>query len=166
VEYQHNVSKSITYNFGQNIWQEIEIDDKEQKLLELPPKFGLLDKVDPTDCLIRVEKCLNQIRWKRHITEDDRKFLYDNEAKEIDINNLRPTDLHYNTKVKMPDPVEFEEEMRFQNFKKEVLEIAERMKKKTKKHSNLDADEKDGLMALKEKTKNEEMICFMTDKSG
>ena len=86
--------------------------------------------------------------------------MFDNENKEIDINNLRATDLHYNTDVSMPGPVTFDEEMRFQK------DIAVKMAKKSKKHSNLDDQEKEGLSNLKEKTKNEEVICFNTDKSG
>jgi hypothetical protein len=66
----------------------------------------------------------------------------------------------------MPGPVEFEEDMRFQNFKNEVVKIATKMKKTSKKYCNLNEDEKDGLISLKEKTKNEEVICFNTDKSG
>lgn len=54
-------------------------------VLDLSPKFGLLEKVNPTNCLISVEKCLNQIRWRKHIgKEKDRKFLYDNEDKEVE----------------------------------------------------------------------------------
>ena len=89
-----------------------------------------------------------------------------NEKKEIDINNLRATDLPYNPNVKMPSPVSLEEEMKFQNFKREVNEIAVKIGKQTKKYSNLTAEEKEGLKSLKEKSKNEEIICFNTDKSG
>ena len=147
----------------------VEISSNERKLLELPPKFGLMEKVDTTECMINVERVLNQIRWKRNIGENEnesRKFLYDHENKTININNLRATDLHYNTDVKMPDPVSFEEEIQFQNFKKDMKELAIKMEKKSKNCSNLDDDEKDGLRTIKEKVKKEEAICFMTDKSG
>ena len=157
---------STTFDTNPRVYGNIEIGPSEEKVLRLPPKFGLIEKVDPTDCLIKVERCLNQIRWRRHIETDDRKYLFDNVRREIDINNLRPTDLHYNTKVMMPGPVEFEEEMRFQNFKREVNEAAIRIAKKTKKYSNLDIEEIEGLKSLKQKTKNEEVICFNTDKSG
>ena len=111
-----NVSSEV-FDPKPRIYGDVDIDDKERKLLDLPPKFGLLEKVNPTNCVINVEKCLNQIRWRKNIgKEEERKFMYDCEKKEIDINNLKATDLHFNTNVKMPDPINFEEEIKFQNF--------------------------------------------------
>ena len=148
------------------IYGGVKLSENELYVTELPPKFGLLPKIDPVQCRIQVEKCLNQIRWRKHIKDDTRTLLFDNESKEIDINNLRPTDLHYNNDVSMPAPVCLEEEMRFQTFKNDVKDIAKKMERKSKRYGNLDEKEKQGLKSLKDKTSNEEVICFTTDKSG
>ena len=149
------------------IYGNVQINEYEKRILELPPKFGLLNEIDITKCIVETEKCLNQIRWRRQINSDtERKHIFDSENKIMDVNNLKATDLPYNTKVNMPKAVSNDEEIRFQNFKTEAKSIAIRMKKKSEKYANLDDDEKNGLRTLKQKTKEEEVICFNTDKSG
>ena len=51
----------------------------------------------------------------------------------MDINNLKVTDLSYNTKVKMPSAVTLDEELKFQKFKIDAKNIAIRMRKKSEK---------------------------------
>ena len=42
------------------------IDDKEQDLLHLPPKFAVYGEIDPVECMGEVEKGLAKLRWSRN----------------------------------------------------------------------------------------------------
>ena len=61
---------------------------------------------------------------------DRSEFISDNKV--VDINQLRATDLPYNPNVKMPWSIG-QQELDIHMFKRDVQELAERMKKNTKK---------------------------------
>ena len=106
----------------------VTIDEEERSVLSLPPKFGIMKKVDVTDTTIEVEKCLNTMRWREIIGEEEAHVGFYNEAEnEMDINRMRPTDLPFNGKVCMPKALELEKEITFQNLKNEIRQIAEDM---------------------------------------
>ena len=147
----------------------VNLNEEESSILSLPPKFGIMKKVDVTETVIEVEKCLNTMRWKEVIDEDEEnspKPFYDGETKEMDINRMKPTDLPFNSKVCMPKAVALDKEIVYQKLKMEIKEIATDMNKKTKDGSNMVTEERAGLKTLKERRDNQEIVCFQTDKSG
>ena len=158
------------FNSDPRKYGNIDIDEDEQRLLSLPPKFGVLKKVDVVDTKIEVEKCLTGMRWKQNNVDceqdHEETMLYDEGKKEMDINRIKPTSLPFNDKTYMPKPLTLEKEIAFQKFKADVQEIAEDMNKKTKNNANLNEDEKRGLKKLLERRKSAEIVCFQTDKSG
>ena len=155
------------FNSKPRQYGDVILDDDENNVLSLPPKFGIMKKVDVTETTIEVEKCLNTMRWKEIIGDEttDAEF-YNEETKEMDINLLKPTDLPFNAKVCMPKPSSLEKEIVFQKLKNDIREIATDMSKKTKDGSNLLDSEKRGLKTLKDRTKEAEIVCFQTDKTG
>ena len=59
------------------------------------------------------------------------------------------------------------EEVKVQHFKNEVAKVADEFEqKKGVAASNMNRNQKAGLKMIKEKLKDEEMVCFVTDKSG
>ena len=80
-------------------------------------------------------------------------------------NCLRPTDLPYNTNVMMPWSIG-ELELDLHRFKRDVINLSERMKNSTSKWCNLDSTRKSGLKKLQERIRKKEIVCFSTDKSG
>jgi hypothetical protein len=151
--------------------------EQERSILKLPPKYGLMKRVNVTSTVIEVEKCFNGMRWNHIIAEQDEetgeagdttvpKEFHDKEENEMDINRLKPTDLPFNHKVCMPRAIGLEKEVTFQKLKNEIRDIAVDMNKKTKDNSNLQEDETKGLKELKQRQDDEEIVCFQTDKSG
>ena len=59
-----------------------------------------------------------------------------------------------------------QEEVKVQHFKDEVAKVAKEFEKKNTKAFNLDREQKDGLKMIRDKIKDEEMVCYVTDKSG
>ena len=51
----------------------VTIDEQEDQVLRLPPKYGLYRKINATQCKIDVEEALNKLRWNRIIGEKDEK---------------------------------------------------------------------------------------------
>ena len=155
------------FNSEPRQYGDVALNDDENSVLSLPPKFGITKKVDVTETTIEVEKCLNTMRWKEIIGEETVSAeFYNEETKEMDINQLKPTDLPFNAKVCMPKPSSLEREIVFQKLKNDIKEIATDMNKRTKDGCNLLENEKRGLKALKDRKKEEEIVCFQTDKSG
>ena len=74
-------------------------------------------------------------------------------------------DLPYNPRVKMP-PALKEGEIQLHQFKSEVDDIVRGMRKRTSQWSNVEDSVKRGLVKLKERVKEGEIVCFITDKSG
>ena len=122
-------------------------NDDENDILKLPPKFGIMKRIDVTKTVIEVEKCFNGIRWNHIIAEQEEgqegdttlaTEFYDKENTEMNINRMRPTDLPFNSKVSMPKAISLEKEVVFQKLKDEIHNIATEMNKKTKDNSNME----------------------------
>ena len=150
------------------VYGNIELNENELSILSLPPKFGLLQQVRVNSCLIDCEMAINKIRWRRifnneHGTSPE---FFDIDKQTMDINAIRPTDLPFNPYVKMPGATTKEEEITFMNFKNEVRNLAKEMEGKQKKYSNIDAEAKKGLESLRQKVRDNSIICYQTDKSG
>ena len=162
----------------------VKLDEDEKIVLECPVKFGLYKKLNTTQCKIDVEEALNKLRWSKIISEknksrnmqteeqegnpdtdhiDRSEFISDDKV--VDINQLRATDLPYNPTVKMPWSIG-QQELDIHMFKRDVQELAEKMKNNTKKWSNLDDARQRGLKKLRSRVAQKEIVCFETDKSG
>ena len=87
-------------------------------------------------------------------------------TKEVNIKNLKCTELPFNPNVAMPHAVSFSEEIKYHQFKEDVKKITESYKKKTKALSNLSEEEKEGLKTLRKKVSDTTVLCYQTDKSG
>ena len=103
---------------------------------------------------------------------NDRIWPFDPETSTIDLRYLRSTDLPFNGFVHMPPPLKEDEEMKFQNLKRDLIKVANRyvseIKDKTPRgadaeYANLSEDEAKGLKNIK---KREDIVVFQTDKSG
>ena len=165
---------SIEFTSNPRKYGGIHINESEEEVLSLPPKFGLYQKVETVDCIIETEKALTKLRWhavhSSDITCDDTSSnpaeFFDETRKEFNINKLKVTDLPYNPSVMMPKAVDIETEVKYQQFKNEVRVIAEDVANKTRKWKNLSSIERSGLISIKDKIKKTEIVCYQTDKSG
>ena len=82
------------FNSEPRLYGNVTIDEEERSVLSLPPRFGIMKKVDVTDTTIEVEKCLNTMRWREIIGEEEETHVgfYNETENEMDINRMRPTD--------------------------------------------------------------------------
>ena len=164
---------SSEFSSEPRIYGNAQVSEDELKVLNLPPEYGLYQKVNVQTMTIETERALNKLRWKRIIEKSDgtneEKFLVTTERdgkKTLNINNLRCTELPFNPNVAMPSSITFNEEVKYHQFKEEVKTIAEKYKKKTGDQTNLTDDERNGLKTLTQKVKDNTIICYQTDKSG
>ena len=144
------------------------ISENEEAALKLPPKFGLFEDVSMVQCRIQLEEAVNKLRWNRIIDRNDTEEVnfYDATTKTEDINTMKVTSLPFNPGVKMPWALEESEEIKMAKFKGEVMTTLKQMKGKNRQWSNLKEEEKAGLESLKERMKEKELVCCVTDKSG
>ena len=157
------------FNSEPRLYGGVEIDEAERAALMLPPKFGLFEEISVTKCRVQLEEALNKLRWNSIIGQEEQRqnaVFYDENTRTIDINNLRVTSLPFNPGVTMPGPMKQEEEVKIHKFKNEVMELVKEMKGKSKEWENLSEEEKEGLTSLKERVRQGEVVCCVTDKSG
>ena len=132
------------------------ITKEEKKVLSLPPKFGVYNKVTKTQSMIDVEEAMNKLRWNKIIAKqvnkndgngiDEKRYFVDPLTKEDDVQNLMARDLPFvNPSVMMPPALSMEEEIQIHHLKTEFKKIAEDMESKSKKWSNLSSEEKNRL---------------------
>ena len=121
-------------------------------------------------CISRAERSTSHSgRAKICPPEDDRTWPYDPESKTLDLRYLRSTDLPFNSYVHMPPPLKEDEEIKFQNLKRDLIKTAGAYIKETdlkrgnKAYENLSEVESKGLASLMER---EDIVIFQTDKSG
>ena len=161
------------FNSEPRIYGGVEVSQKEGGVLELPPKYGIFGRVTKVDTLISMEEAINKLRWKKAYEKErenrtEATFIHPrNDQMIVDINCLRLSTLPYNNKARMAPPMKQEEEVKVQYFKNEVIKVAEEFeKKKDLQMSNLDTNMRDGLKSLKERVREGEVVCYVTDKSG
>jgi hypothetical protein len=175
----------------------VEITNEESRLLQLPPKFATYSNINMTDVETEIEAGLVKLRWNRrkgkdHLQNEEGGLENNENGSEsnvssqrdrdwpisvgkdghtiIDMRSLRPTDLPFNKRVYLPEPLPKEEETKLQEIKQELLHatkqyISEGRTKKlarSKKYCNLSEEEKAGLESLKKK----DIVISQTDKSG
>ena len=150
------------------------VNDEEMKALMLPPKFGLFEEINEKQCVIQLEEAINKLRWNKQETGEEevnlasnlnRNFV-DDVNKTLNINNLRATCLPYNPSVAMPGALRYEEEIRIQQFKMDVIAAVREMGKREEKWSNISEGERRGIDNLRRRVEQGEIVCTVTDKSG
>ena len=151
------------------VYDEVAINQNEKELLSLPPNFGMYTKIKPVDCVIDCEKALTKLRWHKHGVNNNnststmavnRKDFFDKSRNEFDINQLKATDLPYNPSVMMPKATDIESEVKYQQFKNEVRDIATDISSKTQKLSNLSKSEREGLKSINERIKKKKWCAI------
>ena len=155
------------------------IDEKEKKILSLPPKFAVCNGVNTTQCEAEIEKGLAKRRWTKRKqfemdgenkdqTEEERRAVYDIKSKTFDFCSMKATDLPFNKRVHLPEPLEEESEIAIRNLKVKLNQLtAEYVEgERLDKWNNLRKDEREGLVSLKKKVQTQENVVFQTDKSG
>ena len=172
-----------TFNSEPRCYGGCSTDEKEKKILSLPPKFAVYDKVNTVECEAEIEKGLAKLRWtKRKQFEGDKNqqdenkepegetkgTVYDFESNTFDFSNMRATDLPFNKRVHLPEPLDEKSEIAMQNLKVKLNQITEKYVRdeKVSKWSNLEKNEKEGLVSMKKKVQSQESVVFQTDKSG
>ena len=155
----------------------IELDENEQSLLELPPKYATYEKVESEPCEAEIEKALAKLRWERKRNDAehegnelpmDEKRWHDARTKTIDMREFRSTDLPFNSRIYAPKPLDNETETCLQNLKMELNQCTEKYineAQRRKKEINLTTEQKQGLRSLKDKKDDNEIVITETDKS-
>ena len=77
-------------------------DDKERKVLSLPPKFAVFDRVNTDECKAEIEKGLAKLRWtkRKQFEEGDKDKRRNGESQ--DLNDERGRTI-YNVESRMFD---------------------------------------------------------------
>ena len=163
------------FNSEPRMYGGVNVNDQMKEVLTLPPNYGIYGKVTKVDTMISTEEALNKLRWRKAFEqEEDRSngteagFIFPrNDQRVVDITGLRPSMLPYNNKAQMAPAMKQVEEVKVQHFKNEVAKVADEFEqKKGVAASNMNRNQKAGLKMIQEKLKDEEMVCFVTDKSG
>ena len=103
----------------------------------------MYDKVNTNECETEIEKGLAKLRWtkRKQFEKDDEgkhqngesqdlngerdKTIYNIKSKTFDFRNMRATDLPFNKRVHLPDPLDEESEIEIQNLKAKLNQITE-----------------------------------------
>ena len=113
----------------------------------------------------------NENSEKANNTEENDK-VYDHKTKTLDLRNLKATDLKNNKRVILPINHDDEKEIKRNNVVGELKRI---FKEFTNKHcdrfgnlkeNNLSEEKRNTIKDLKKKIKEEELVCYKTDKTG
>lgn len=152
-----------TFSSNPQYYGGVELSGEENKTLCLPPKFAVYDRVNLTSCEAQIEKGLAKLRWsmihqaesyRDEEEEEGRKRVWplDLEAKTVNFQYLRPTDLPFNRRVCLPDALESEKEIDMQHLKGRLVRTAKEYitdRKVGSTGNNLATEERQGLRSLK-----------------
>ena len=153
----------------------VQLSADEQALLSLPLKYAVFSKIDTTDCKAQVEKGFAKMRWsiqKREREEQngeeeqDERNSFKPATNVFDFRMMRATDLPFNQRVKLPDPVNDDMEIKMHSLKRELERITEAVQSNVKNFSNLSKEQYRGLKSLTNRTRTNDVVVFQTDKSG
>ena len=173
-----------------NVFGNIDLTEDEAEALKLHPKMRLYEKVKLQDMDLEFEKCFTKIRWRdnhdSHFQSDQgqRGFSHNNLPFQCDgpsghtISNknslyfpsTRVTDLPTNRYVKLPDPLDSSEESKLLSFRVEMMEtikqfIGQNCNEDGKQDWNISSQQKAGLISLKRRIKEEDLVAMESDKS-
>jgi hypothetical protein len=163
-----------------------DLTEDQKEVLQLPPNQRTYPKLKLDDFKTELEKCVIKANWQK--TNEQRKQENLNKKNEndnvtdevpdetknvIDFRNLRATDLKNNKRVVIPNPDDDdEEEIRRNNVKKELEKVyVNYMSEHCDKFGNMNENnlsdkQVNAIKSLKEKMKNDNLVCFETDKTG
>ena len=131
------------------------------------------ERIDVIECAAEVEKSLGKLRWELQKEqkkregepeEQERKY-FDAETMTFNFSNMRGTDLPYNKQIHLPKAVDEETEIRMQDLKLRLKNVTDGYVKNIKKGDNLSTAERSGLMSIKQRMKDNEIVIYETDKS-
>ena len=107
-----------------------------------------------------------------HIETEKNYKVYDHKTKTLDLRNLKATDLKNNKRVILPINEDDEKEIKRNNVMGELKRVFKNFTSKhcdrfdNLKENNLNEEKRDTIKGLKKKIKEEELVCFKTDKTG
>ena len=148
-----------------------QLNEDEEQTLCLPPKFALYEEVKVSKCEAEIEKGMAKLRWSRWKEEEGaniREYAYNIDDNIMNFKKMRPTEMKYNKRVFLPNPMREKEEIKTLNLRNELMNEIEEYCKNNRskmKMSNLSKEEKDGLKSLKKKSESN-FIIAPTDKSS
>ena len=150
----------------------IELNENENNILSLPPKFAVHEKVNTEEASVAIEKGMSKLRWEitkqsnTHMNINNSKHYYDFTNKTFDFRHMRATDLPFNKRVHLPPPMNERSEIEAQALKTEMIEATEEyIKEHNEIWTNLSKNQKAGLKSLLKKVKENNIIIQQTDKS-
>eukprot|EP00794_Sanderia_malayensis_P013422 gene13422-14801_t len=79
---------------------------------------------------------------------------------------MRATDLPFNQRVKLPNAVNEDMEIKMQGLKKELRKITVAVQTKLKGANNMTTEQQSGLRSLKHRVRTNDIVVFQTDESG
>ena len=141
--------------------------------LSLPPKYSIHAPIDTTDCEAQVEKGICKLRWSIKSKEAEERGEVDDRqpfrgANSFNFKNMRATDLPFNKRICLPEPVDDATEIVLYDLKLRLKEATRTVKSRseTPESVNLTKQEQSGISSLKKKVADKEIVIFQTDKSG
>ena len=102
------------------------VDEKQKKVLSLPPRFAVYNRVDVQQCEAEIEKGLAKLRWtngkqtevheggegrEEDQVEEERSVVYDIGNETFDFRNMRASDVPFNKRVHLPKPLDEDESL-------------------------------------------------------
>ena len=175
------------------VFGDIELDEDEISYANIPYKFVEYEDVEERKLKVSAEKHSVTERWelwdndkvenenKDEMAERKEKSIkekkmsgevFDRAAGRVDLSKLRVTDIPTNTRVFEPRAASGPEEVKIQLQKNEVLETCREYVKREcfetgkVKNTNLTSQQIIGKKKLKRRVKQNEIVIFLTDKSG
>ena len=170
------------------LYGSIELYDSEKVALSLHPEMRVFEKLHLGKMDLEMEKGLAKVRWKdqkpSQNQSDHDQFTHSNlpfhcsgpvvrplsEKNSIYFPSTRVTDLPTNRAVKLPDPLSSSEETKLLAFKTEVMETTKRYINENCAENgaqtwNLSSQQKEGILSLKRRIKEEDLVAMESDKS-
>ena len=168
------------------------IDEDEQKVMRLPPKFGVLQPLHKDGLAFEQELCYAKIRMEigQELREEQQgvlvgttktesseeqdarsRMIYDPETVTYNDHNRRVTDLQECSRVTLPKPLPIQEEAKIE-IRREMHNriysqyIKEFCNENGDQKTNLTEDETRGLKKLKKRVEEGGGVVMKTDKSG
>ena len=148
------------------------LDANETKIMLLPPKYAVFDKIDPMECEGQVEKGIAKLRWSIKNEEqnenEEHEPVFDVENKTFDLRNMRATDQSFNSRITLPRAIDDDHEIAMHNLKARLKKITGEYVTKNNniRFHNLNVEERKGAISLKKRIKSNDIVIFQTDKSG
>ena len=143
---------------------------KKQSVLALPPKFACYEKINTTKNKAELERTFTNLRWKEQIqktqvTQNENSGVFQEESHTFNFVKLRATDVPFNQRVCIPPPSEESTESKLAFARQQVSKLLTTFEHAGDK-SIVTRSVQNGIRSLQSSTKDGEIVCFQTDKSG